>query len=557
MNSNGARNSQRRAFLVGGPAIGLSAVATSLVATEAAAAAGDAPLTVAQLGTANGVAPLDGAKKLPVANVPTEDGQAPASVGSLFLRARDRSIKPNTTADQSAAVQAAVDEAATAGARLVFQPGFYRVADILLPPYAWVAGLGSAHSLAQASSNQQTVKFQPADKSKPVFRIGGEGSKGIHAIRLEDFTIEAKSEAPFIHQHEGFEVTMSNLFLFASDPAPALVIDAASNCRYIDIQVQGCGSEDWPAVMFVQGGHAWRSHDGQYANTNDFERLRIERCTGSAMSIGLGDNWNESFAEFTRIVTPHFERKASATTAPLLRVGNVRSLDIVAPMFYGGKGGALSHEQSTDYSNLHSGRGDGDWGGVSLLGGTIIGNASGSGSGSTQGVTLVTGNGFYSAGTKFIRCDTAVRIEKDYGPDVSVDPALAQFGLLSGVGADGNSRPGRIPVLNDLRGDAWAPTIKHDSPSGAGASGTASGDERSGTITLVPGTSPKAGPHCVLNFKRNRRSSHRTVAIEPINGAAVDAGAYVNSIWDGAFQISFRSAPSAGTEYKFSYRQFD
>jgi hypothetical protein len=557
MNDHGPRTPRRRAFLVGAPAVGISAVASSLAVTEPAAAAGETPLTTAQLGAANGVAPLDEAKKLPVANVPTDDGHAPASVRSLYIRARDRAITSSVSSDQSTAVQTAVNEAATAGARLVFQPGVYRVADIRLPPYAWVAGLGSAHSLAQASANQQTVKFQPADKSKSVFRIGGEGSKGDHAIRLEDFTIEAKSEAPFIHQHSGFEVTMSNLFLYASDPAPALVIDAASNCRYIDIQIQGCGSQDWPALMFSSGGHPWGPADGQMSNTNDFERLRVERCVGSAMSIGLGDNWNDSFAEFTRLITPHFERKASDTSTPLLRIGNIRSLDILAPMFYGGKGGAVSHEQSTDTSTLHRGRGDGDWGGISLLGGTVIGNAAGSGTGSTQGVRLVNGNGFYSAGTKFIRCDTAVRIEKEYGPDVSVDPALAQFGLLSGVGADGNSRPGRIPVLNDLRGDAWAPTIKHDSPSGAGASGTATGDERSGTITLVPGTSPKAGPHCVLNFKRNRRSSHRTVTLEPLNGAAVDAGAYVNAIWDGAFQISFRSAPSAGTEYKFSYRQID
>ncbi|NPT53035.1 hypothetical protein GNZ10_25585 [Ralstonia sp. 3N] len=112
-------------------------------------------------------------------------------------------------------------------------------------------------------------------------------------------------------------------------------------------------------------------------------------------------------------------------------------------------------------------------------------------------------------------------------------------------------------MLNDLRGDAWAPTIKHDPPSGAGASGTASGDERSGTVTLVPGASPKAGPHCVLNFKRNRRNSRRTVTLEPMNAAGVDAGAYVNAIWDGYFQISFRSPPTTGTEYKFSYRQID
>lgn len=309
--------------------------------------------------------------------------------------------------------------------------------------------------------------------------------------------------------------------------------------------------------MFSSGGHPWGPAQSQVSNTNDFERLRIERCVGSAMSIGFGDNWGDSFAEFTRLVTPHFERRASDTAAPLLRVGNVRSLDIVAPMFYGGLGGAISQEQSTDYSNVNNGRGDGDWGGISLLGGTVIGNSAASGKGSTQGVRLVTGNGFHSSGTKFLRCDTAVRIENEYGPDVSVDPALAQFGLFAGVGPDGDTRPGRIPVLDDRRGDSWAPTVKQDPPSGVGASGSTSGSERSGTIVLKAGTSPKAGPQCVVIFKRNRRSSHRTVTLEPMNAAAVDAGAYVNAIWEGSFQISFRATPTAGTEYKFSYRQID
>lgn len=209
MNHHGPRSPHRRAFLVGGPAVGISTIAASLAAAEPAAAAADSPLTEARIGAANGVAPLDTSKKVPLANLPTDDGHAPASVQSLYIRARDREITAYTSADQSAAVQAAVNEAAATGVRLLFQPGVYRVADIRLPPYSWVAGLGSAHSLAQASSNGQTVKFQPADKSKSVFRIGGEGSSGDHAIRLEDFTIEARSNAPFIHQHTGFEVTMS------------------------------------------------------------------------------------------------------------------------------------------------------------------------------------------------------------------------------------------------------------------------------------------------------------------------------------------------------------
>lgn len=546
-------STRRRTFLKSATAGVAGAAAAVAVGGKPAAALDDA-LPSSQKGAANGVAPLDANKKIPLSNIPTLDGKQPASVESLAIRARDRSISSSDVLDQSEAVQAAINEAARAGARLVFQAGRYMVQNVRLPSHSWIAGISTSSAYDPKTSD---VQFVPVRESKEaVFWWGGSDPRRDEdqAVRLENFAMIGRSNSygPLLHQRSGFEIQIENVFLRNCINAPGMIIDAASNCRYVDLQLQNCGTADFPALLMNEAEHPWRSSDALISNTNDFERLRIERCPNMAMSIGHGDDWNRAFAEFTRLHAPHFETNAPATaTGPLLRVGNIRSLDIVAPMMFAGPGGAISHEQSDNGTNIHAGRGDGDYGGITLVAGTVIGRAK-----NPYGVRLSRGNGFYAVGTRFIRYavdGAAVKIESTYGPDVVVGTNLHQYGMLAGKGPDGQTRPGMLRDVLDERGDAWAPTGKVDPPSGTGATLTATGTDRRGSFEVKTGTGVAAGPQGSVLFRRVMGRPPRSVVLMPRNDAAAKVGAWVVKTWPTSFQLSFANAPKESTSYLFDY----
>ncbi|MEY9951684.1 hypothetical protein [Leifsonia sp. EB34] len=543
---------RRRAFL-GAAAAGVAGAAAS-VATATPAAAVEDSIPASQKGAANGVAPLDAKKKVPVEHIPTADGKAPASVESLVIRARDRSIGSSWEGDQSKQIQAAVNEAAAAGARLVFQNGVYNCTNIHIPANSWIGSIGAPHSLAD--DPRSPVQINNADRADtPTFWWGGEGVAA-HGIRIEGLTFwggMAAVTGPLLHQRSGFEVQLDNIQLLKNWHGPGFIIDAASNCRYVDLQVQLCGTAEWPAVMMNHGDHPWRTGGFSMSNTNDFDRLRVERAPNVGMSIGMG-SWNQVSAEFTRLTSPHFETDAQAGVKDaLIQVGNVYNLDIVSPTLVAGPGGAVAHLEAprTGASRL-------DTGGITVIGGSVAGRYRAPAKNTTAEnrtnpfmIDLQSGNGFAMHGTRvtgYNNDGVAVRIGEKYGPDVQLQPLFRQWGAYA---KDGSA--GRLTLASDAR-TGVAPTPKVESPSGTGAKATVEGTDRRGRIEFVPGEKATTGTQFTFQFNRTfRKRPVVTLTQENVGVLYPSVDPMLKNVYSTSFQVAFATAPIPGRTYAFHY----
>ena len=475
-------------------------------------------------------------------------------------------IVSSNSIDQSTLLQELMDAAAAFRKPLHLPPGRIRATGLRVPKNLTIIG-GGFHPYYRRNYNdgedgRQTWIQQPTGATTPLFTIGdyedAEGQYGGSGVTLRNLMLAGTSsaQAPLIHQKQGFEVNLDNVLLYGNIGAPALVIDAASNCKY-NVQIQLCGSDELPALLFASTGHPWANTAPDWtplANSNDFDNLRVERSKNQAMWIGVGDNTLTSFAEFTRLTNPHFEAPASEPNVrPLIEVGNIRGLDIVNPFLYGGGDCLLFHDQ-LPYGDTpgQSYRGDADLGGITIMGGVLLSRESGS-SPAQSLVVLRRGNGFHAVGTKFWRqTHQAVRIDATYGPDVVVDSRQSQYGWDSTtVQPGGHTRPGRIRLIRDNR-TSYRATASTEPPAGGGAKVTVSGDDHQGTVTLTPGSSPGTGPVLQVQFPRTFNEI-RTVVLTPTNQSTAAKGLYVPNTWATGFQVGLATAAAEGQSVRFSY----
>ena len=73
--------------------------------------------------------------------VPATAREAAPSLARAEIDATSLGVRPNAEADQSAALQHAIEQAAAAGAVLRMPPGLYRAGALRLPPYAIIVGV--------------------------------------------------------------------------------------------------------------------------------------------------------------------------------------------------------------------------------------------------------------------------------------------------------------------------------------------------------------------------------------------------------------------------------
>ena len=468
--------------------------------------------------------------------------------------------------DQSAVLQIAMDTAAALKKTLYLPPGRIRATNLKVPKNLSIVG-GGYHAYYRRTyndqeSDRQTWIQQITGAPTPLFTIGSyddpEGPYGGSGVTLSNLMIAGTSgaQAPLVHQKQGFEVLLDNVLLYGNIGAPGLVIDAASNCKY-NVQIQLCGSDELPALLFASTEHPWANTEEGWAplaNSNDFGNLRVERSKNQAMWIGVGTNTLTSFAEFTRLTNPHFEAPASEPNArPMIEVGSVRALDIVNPFLYGGGDCLLFHNQMP-YGDTpgQSYRGDADLGGVTILGGVLLSRTDGNAPAQSL-VVLRGGNGFHAVGTKFWRqTHQAVRIDATYGPDVVVDSKQSQYGWDSTtVQPGGHTRPGRIRLIRDNR-TGYRATASTEPPAGTGATVKVTGDDYYGTVTLTAGTSPGVGGVAQVQFPRTFNEI-RTVVLTPTSQESASKGLYVSNTWATGFQVGLATSPTAGQVVRFNY----
>lgn len=200
------------------------------------------------------------------------------------INVRDFGAVGDNAQDDSAAFQAAIDQAVTRGGGMVVVPGTaagYRVDALRLGSGVWLQGLGGA-----------TLR-QPATATAPLIRgAGAEEASGLHAgSRVADLTLvgtaAAGSAADLLAFTDHSDVHLRNLRL---EDAGGLGLRGGgavnARLRLEGVRVSGCGA----GGLLCEGGDAWvidgASHFGGNNGPDLILACRAPRLDGLVVEAG-------------------------------------------------------------------------------------------------------------------------------------------------------------------------------------------------------------------------------------------------------------------------------
>lgn len=480
---------------------------------------------------------------------------------NLRLNVKDYGALGDGIANDTAAINDTIAAAATFGAAVWFPPGTYKADNINVPAY--VILIGDCQSFARfGPSNPHGGKAvtrilrSNAASTNPLVTLAGAGSG------LQDIQLEGLGAPGTLLVQQGFETTCWNVRVI-SGTGIGIDIQKANNMRWGQIYVDNVGSATLPGVKIWSKAGVGGANE---TNAYFINGLRIERCANSALDIAYNptDPSNgEYWAEWGILWALHIESNDQnigvgagvGNTAALVRIGNIRSLDIFGPFIYGGPGYLLEHNQvfTRAYGN----------GGIKIHGGQLLGSDTNiPGMAATPSlVNLVKGDGFVlSGGTKLDRYTShAVVSAAGYGGNVYFDPMT----LWATANYHNDLRPNGTRYGQKHMQDAEF--HKHiqsagSAPSLANGSGVTGSTFLSGSTDTAGKTfwgttaSPVAGIMQQVTFAKPY-TREPTIVLTPGNAATAALGLYVASS-STLFTIRATNAPAASqanTTYQVNY----
>lgn len=473
--------------------------------------------------------------------------------------------KGDGTTDDSAAINAAITAATQNGRAVFFPAGDYRGENIIVPNYVHLVGATAAMArfgpalTPGTGTRRGAVRIYrlSATSTNPLVVLQGAGS-GLINIWLENTGAPGTALV-----QQGFETTVENVRCF-NGTGIGIDVQKGNNNRWRDIYVDNFGSATLPAVKI------WSKTGVGGANeTNSFDiyGLTIERQANVALDIATGSDATENYAEFVRIVNLHIEAPSDGggvpNVDPLVRIGNVRSVEFVSPYIYGGAGPLFSHEYQATRGN--------PLGGIRFIGGFLLGRTAALGSPPPYLGYLKAGNGVSFVGTTFDMCTTsALLIDNGYGNDVFFDDACIFMSRIPSVMVDNRTgvsyyrKRGFLTVEQDL-------TIMRHLIAGGGAltgsavsSGTGtpalqnltSCNDRRGKVFFGSGAAPTAGQAVAILTFAKPFATAPIAQVNPSNGAAAALGAFFASTTTTQMTIfcsgTIPASQAAGT-YQVTY----
>lgn len=370
-------------------------------------------------------------------------------------------------ADDSAALQAALDYAGTVAGSVQLAAGHYRITrTVTMPEGTTLEGVGGASTrfptirdaagfarfggvMIQPDPELHTVALHIAGRATTVRNIVVGGlSRTAAWSKQDDFP-----RCIGILVMDGFETRMDTVRVVGLANC-GLMIAQANNISLRDVFVDNCGTlpakdtPSTPAVYLSSRGVNTEDKD-TVANVLDFVGLTIERSRGTALAIGSPATETMYAAakdvpgfqvggsattvqpatayhtEFIRILNLHVEMQGDGSTPPnaepLVLLGQVRAVNFVAPFIAGLGGGPMI--RFVGAANAPTS------GGVALMGGTLFGHNK------TDSLVELsgTGSGFSANGVRFSGYNTSAISIVDQGFfDVHVDPACVFVPTKSG-----------------------------------------------------------------------------------------------------------------------------
>ncbi len=243
---------------------------------------------------------------------------------------------------------------------------------------------GMSMTVSSATLTSATGVFSAGDVGKPVV-VKGAGASGAPLVG----TISSYTDATHVTLSAAADTAVTNgEAMWGNSTAPAVQVACVS---------------PWP---------------DQYVNCFSLDELNIEYSQGVSLEIGATVLGSGNYPEFLRIHKLHIESPTGygggiPNPWPLVKCANFRSICLVDPFIYGGPGPAVRHEFTHGSASYY--------GGLSILGGTLLGRKSTSGYMPTNLVQLATGDQFVMVGTRVDNYSTqAVLVGSGYGTQVFV-----------------------------------------------------------------------------------------------------------------------------------------
>ena len=431
--------------------------------------------------------------------------------------------------DDTAAFQKALDLAAKVRGRVVVPAGAYLLDTVSIPMLVKVQGLGADISrYGSGTSGGVNLRHLPTSTA-PMVVVTGPGTT------LEGLTLQGNgSSAPLLRVDNGFESRFDRVHL-ANVAGTALLAQRVNNAFWSDVFINNCGTET-DAAMVVKSPPAELS----LTNSNTFTcvDLTIEGGPGPALDLGWGPS-GEHFVEFVRLVAPHIEAlQAGAAPEAVVRIGNVRHVELVSPFLYGGGGPLIEHRRQRPRGVVLEG-------GVRVVGGALLGVDPAKATASDHLVRLTNGDDFALIGTRLGRfTGAAVAVGANYGANVLIDPTtriqLPTKGIALSDQRVGRALPvwrwgGGIVTTTDVEVGRHLLAARTTAPTAVALAGAAlgsaapvvAGADTAGVVRYTPGARATAGPQVRLRFAAPY-ATPPAVMLTPQSAAAARTRPYVS-----------------------------
>lgn len=434
-------------------------------------------------------------------------------------------------------------------------PGLYRAEDLVLPPLVTLDGLGgqTARFGTPTPYEYGAVRIQrPAGSTsaKPIISLEGSGA----AIRNLTILGNTTDVGPGV-VNTGFETGIDTVRIIAI-PNIALDVQRANNTRWSNIFIDNSGTSTLPGMKVWSKNGVGSANE---TNTLDIYGLTIERCVNVHLDLAYNPNNladTEYWCEFLRIHNLHIEStiqnagagSGAGNTSAMIRIGNVRSVDLVSPFLYGGPGAIIEHNQQFNRS----------WGngGIRLLGGILSGSDTGTGlAPSVELVNLIKGSGFVASGTEFRRYSgNAVKAQTTYGENVIVEPSC-----LGGKFGDARAARTTLTMAGDMVLQGQIRSSPGSNPSVTSVvpgryTAIVNGSDVAGKVFFATTAEVNTGEIVKVTFNKPY-DKEVTVVLTPGTPEAAAMNAHVSSTATG-FTIRATNAPVAGQPqgtYQFGF----
>lgn len=436
--------------------------------------------------------------------------------------------------DDTAAFQAAIDAAAAVRGSVGIPVGSYVIDSLRVPSLVKLHGLGGDISRYGSGTDGGVNLRHRRASTKPMLIIDGNG------ITLESLTLQGNgSSALLLDVVNGFESRLSRVQL-ANVNGTALLVERANNNTWDDLFVNLCGSATAAAVVVKSPA----SGKGQ-TNTFTCDNLTIEASANIALDVAYGAT-PHYYAEFVRLDNLHVETPDNPALSKAqralgtVRIGNVRHLELVSPIIYGGPGPLLVHEQKVTIKEAMAG-------GVRIIGGVLLGADTKKTTASDHLVELRSGNDFALLGTRVGRfTGPALIAQHSYGPSIMIDPTTRNtVGTKSVLIRDDRSTdarplwqwPGSLAAEGDIAVGGHLTSATHGSaPAISSLPGNGStppkpavsGTDVAGRLEFGTGSGSVTGDQIRLTFATPFASAP-TVTLLAGNGRSADSHPYAET----------------------------